>query len=60
LLVSFGLYFVIVEVSLCISTMYYLLLWIYVVLIVKNVVLLGFYYLSLAFYVCVGVRHFYD
>jgi hypothetical protein len=26
LLVSFGLYFVIVEVSLCISTMYYLLL----------------------------------
>jgi hypothetical protein len=25
LLVSFGLYFVIVEVSLCISTMYYLL-----------------------------------
>jgi hypothetical protein len=36
LLVSFGFYFVIVEVSLCISTMYYLLLRIYVVLIVKK------------------------
>jgi hypothetical protein len=36
LLVSFGLYFVIFEASLCISIMYYLLLWIYVVLIVKK------------------------
>jgi hypothetical protein len=36
LLVSFRLYFVIAEDSLCISTMYYLLLWIYVVLIVKK------------------------
>jgi hypothetical protein len=36
LLFSFRLYFVIVEVSSCISTMYYLLLCIYVVLIVKK------------------------
>jgi hypothetical protein len=36
LLVSFRLYFVIAGDSSCISTMYYLLLWIYVVLIVKK------------------------
>ena len=36
-LVSFRLYFVIVRVSSCISTMYYLLLLIYVVLIVKKI-----------------------
>jgi hypothetical protein len=36
LLVSFRRYFVIDEDSLCISTMYYLFQWIYMVLIVKK------------------------
>jgi hypothetical protein len=36
-LVSFRLYFVIIKDSSCISTMYYLLLQIYVVLIVKKI-----------------------
>jgi hypothetical protein len=37
LLILFELYFVIVKDSLCSSTMYYLLQWIYVVLVVKKV-----------------------